>query len=82
MCIHFHHHLHTVLHLTLLRQPISQRIFLPMFHKSEPGHSQQKYTTAWKITKDIIFDLFKMVMKVIPNIAENQEMIDTFQECV
>ena len=54
-----------------------------MFHKSEPGQLQQNYaTTAWKITKDIIFDLFKMVMKVIPNIAENQEMIDTFQECV
>jgi hypothetical protein len=35
-----------------------------MFHKSEPGQPQKNYGTAWKITKDIIFDLFVMVMKV------------------
>ena len=29
---------------------------------------------------DIIFDLFVMVMKVNANIAENQGMIDKFQE--
>ena len=53
-----------------------------MFHTSEPGKLQKKYATAWKITKDVILDLFVMVMKVNANIAENQEMIDKFQEHV
>jgi hypothetical protein len=31
---------------------------------------------SWKITKDTIFDLSVMVMKVNANIAENQGMTD------
>jgi len=46
-----------------------------MFHKSEPGQLQQNYAnTAWKITKDIIFDLFVMVMKVNANIHSLQKI--------
>ena len=38
-----------------------------------PGQTQKIYATAWKITKDIIYDLwFKMVMKVNAHFAEHQ----------
>ena len=35
----------------------------------------KKLRHAWKITKNIIFDIFVMVMKVNENIAENQGMV-------
>jgi hypothetical protein len=57
-----------------------------MFHKSEPGQLQQNYaTTAWKITKDIIFDLFVMVMKVNANYIhcrKSNGVIDKLREYV
>jgi hypothetical protein len=38
-----------------------------------PGQTQKIYATAWKFTKDIIYDLwFKMVMKVNAHFAEHQ----------
>ena len=41
----------------VFRHPIEQRIFLPIFPKSEPVQVQTNYkltTTAWKTTKDVI----------------------------
>ena len=65
------YNLDMILHLILLRHPISRTISLPQFHKSEPGQQQNKYAIAWKITKDIIYDLgLKMVMKMNANFAE------------
>ena len=50
-----------------------QRIFVSIFPKSEPGRLQKNYATAWKITKDIIYDLgLKMAMKVNAHFAEHQ----------
>jgi len=51
-------------YLILIRHPVSQRTFLPLFYKSNPGQPQKNYATAWKITKNVIYDLgLKSVMK-------------------
>ena len=51
--------------MNIPRHPIERRMFLPIFPKSEPCQLQKKYATAWKVTKDIIFDLFVMVIYTI-----------------
>ena len=46
----------------------TKNIFLPpstVFLQVSPGQPQNIYTTAWKITKDVIYDLgLKSMMKV------------------
>ena len=54
-----------ILYLTVTRQPILQRIFSLIFPESEPGQLQKKYATAWKIIKDIIWEIVMSILQFI-----------------
>jgi hypothetical protein len=68
--------------------PISQKgCSFQCFTSQNPVKQKKntKYATALKTTKDIMFDLFILVImkvKVNANIAENQGMVDKSQERV
>ena len=54
-----------ILYLTVTRHPILQRIFSLIFPESEPGQLQKKYATAWKIIKDIIWEIVMSILQFI-----------------
>jgi hypothetical protein len=67
-------------YLILIRHPVSQRTFLPLFYKSNPGQPQKNYATAWKTTTDDIHDLgLKLVIKMNA-LREQQRRVAKFQE--